>query len=454
MGTLGSARSGVQAPVVLDLVGGQASYSTFGRSPDVLAGRFLDGQDRSFQKSFTVVAEVEGREPVVETEWVVVEGFRERASTFVSATTDEIPLLILHDPPGSNSMAFLEEGVTSCSRMSKLSITDENEGNVSDVEVGFKASIEVGLFVTVGVEGGVAFAENFTSTTGTETTTLLEPAIEICMNMTERFETLGDPLADPVGTSNDVFVGVALNLIFALADVVEADSLACTLTTSETLATDLDQADPFATTYVYSESHIERTLIPDLERLIELAGGGQEVEGELEGTLEMIKLQDALANWEGHLALSNSLTEAGLESDVENRTFSGGTEFLFSETMDTAETTFLESVNIYSTRDQAEGGVITIAGYDSRILGTSHFERQTITEREDTETTSRTVGYVLADRDPGDFFSVDIGTDPIYGTPVFETISGRSSNPHEDNTQMRDGPVISAHPPRPVRHRS
>ena len=44
----------------------------------------------------------------------------------------------------------------------------------------------------------------------------------------------------------------------------------------------------------------------------------------------------------------------------------------------------------------------------------------------------------FADADTGDYFSVDVGTDPIFGTPVFDVRSGRSSNPWEAGTQPRD----------------
>ncbi|MEM6647999.1 MAG: T9SS type A sorting domain-containing protein, partial [Bacteroidota bacterium] len=59
----------------------------------------------------------------------------------------------------------------------------------------------------------------------------------------------------------------------------------------------------------------------------------------------------------------------------------------------------------------------------------------------------QTIGYVLSDPDVGDYFSVDVGTDPVYGTPVFQTVSGRSSVPHEEGTQQRDNPEIEINPP-------
>ena len=54
-------------------------------------------------------------------------------------------------------------------------------------------------------------------------------------------------------------------------------------------------------------------------------------------------------------------------------------------------------------------------------------------------TEALTTGFNLSDDDQGDFFSVDIKTDPVYNTPVFDLVSGRSSCPYEPGTQPRDG---------------
>jgi hypothetical protein len=120
------------------LSGGVVAYSTFGASPNIFSGMRIDGVDRSFQKPITFVAQVEGRPALMETRWAIVNGFRERAATFVSATTQEFPLMILHDPPGSNSSAFIEEGSTVCNRISNMKMVGGGAGLMADVQIGFK----------------------------------------------------------------------------------------------------------------------------------------------------------------------------------------------------------------------------------------------------------------------------------------------------------------------------
>jgi len=51
---------------------------------------------------------------------------------------------------------------------------------------------------------------------------------------------------------------------------------------------------------------------------------------------------------------------------------------------------------------------------------------------------SHTVSFVLGDPDPDDFFAVRIASDPVYATPVFETLGGTSTCPGETATTKRD----------------
>ena len=48
------------------------------------------------------------------------------------------------------------------------------------------------------------------------------------------------------------------------------------------------------------------------------------------------------------------------------------------------------------------------------------------------------VSFTLQDSDVGDMFDVAIFKDPVYGTPVFRTKSGRSKCPHETHTVSRE----------------
>ncbi len=53
-------------------------------------------------------------------------------------------------------------------------------------------------------------------------------------------------------------------------------------------------------------------------------------------------------------------------------------------------------------------------------------------------TEQTTTGYTLRDKDPEDRFTVDIKTDGVYGTPIFDLRAGTTSCPNEPDTQPRD----------------
>jgi len=48
------------------------------------------------------------------------------------------------------------------------------------------------------------------------------------------------------------------------------------------------------------------------------------------------------------------------------------------------------------------------------------------------------VTFTLADDEVGDTFDVEIRNDPVYGTPVFQTMTGRSKCPHEPGTTPKE----------------
>ncbi|MEM6648108.1 MAG: LamG domain-containing protein, partial [Bacteroidota bacterium] len=443
----------VEDPQTAEVTTGVVSYTTVGASPDVIANRFDGGEDRSYQKSFTVVAEVEGSTPVTETVWALVEGFRERQSTFVTFSTDEMPLWILHDPPGSNSYAYVEEGFTSCRRLKDIEFTSTDIGLVTNFEIGFKQSTGVAAGAIAITEGGFGFYNRFNALETTGKTELgTEPSREICITTKQRFQTS----AEPYSVSDHLYVGAGLNLIFAEADRLTTTGT-CTITQDVTLAADLDLENTFSTTYVYSKKHIEHTLLPELANLAELLGDGTDgtdtssesvIDFGNSGPVTQDIVESAQINWGNHLELGATNTVSGLSGNATNYSFSGGgSAFENATTVDTTATIDLDYRVDINTYTEEFGFLATKFGYDNRVGAHFNFTTESVTEEEDTEVTSQTIGYVLSDPDVGDFFSVDVGTDPVYGTPVFQTVSGRSSVPHEEGTQQRDNPEVEINPP-------
>lgn len=436
----------VDADSTLELSNGTVEYVTVGTTPNIFSGARIGGVDRSFQKPITVLAQVEGRPSITETQWALVEGSRERGATFISATTEEFPLLMVHDPPGSNSSAFIEKGATFCNRITNTRLLGGGAGVDIDLRFGFTSSLVTApLGIGIGIETGGGFAIGGRVLAGQDVTSLQsgKPNREICVATTEAYSTSDD--AGFVG--EDIHVGVALNLIFAIADVLEFEDAACKVSLSETLAADLDESDPFETTYAFGKSHIALSLIPELENLIKLAGGDPSITGDIKGTETTIRLQSSVDNWERQLVNSDNLKEEALSDPEINRSFSGGADFSFVETVDTTTVTHFESTRIFVDAEGHVGGVLNLFDFEQNLFAIFEVHSEWVNETEDSQTAAHSIGYLLSDGDTGDFFSVDVARNPRYRTYVFGTRSGRSSNPWESNTQKRDNPIILVDPP-------
>ena len=100
-------------PFELEVRDGVAVCTTYTSTPSLVVGRVDEyGNDRSFQKAFRAVVDIEGRPAVTGTRWVLVTGHvAPEGADFITGTT-KMPHYILRDPPGDGSYAYLEEGRT------------------------------------------------------------------------------------------------------------------------------------------------------------------------------------------------------------------------------------------------------------------------------------------------------------------------------------------------------
>lgn len=137
----------------------------------------------------------------------IVIGAKTLGSDFVTNGPDKV-LFVLRDPPGSNSYAYLEKGVT-------VTSTSSYEGNVTNEGVlNNEAKIGLELMTFAGVGAGkitnneikdeYSFGVSHSETIGgTDTDTKT-------MTTTTRFETSSDP--QYVGSDGDLFVGFSTNI--------------------------------------------------------------------------------------------------------------------------------------------------------------------------------------------------------------------------------------------------
>jgi hypothetical protein len=348
---------------------------------------------------------------------ILVTGHRPRTQTFVTRTP-ELPFFVVHDPPGDASYSFLAKD-------SSVSYSYSNSYQVGGAAGAF-LNLKIGAGIPIpftGIVIGASTNIDFDITSGRDNVNT--DAVASTFTASQQFSTSGS--GDYVGGAGDVFVGGSFNMIYALTDIIDFDG--CTVVPDTGLAWG---ANDLATTYIYTEDHIENTLLPQLQLLQSLSNGDT---AQLIGTY--------IAVWEQVLA-KNRRNRDTVATFVENFSFSAGAPYDNTTTLQNDTTTSYE-YSVFIDINTAIGAEIGDGGdFNETAFGVqANFNWNTTKNTESTSSQTQTFGYHLEDSNPGDFFSVDVLKDKTYGTPSFRVVAGTSSCPHEEGTQARDMPEIT-----------
>jgi len=402
-------------PITVGLDSGKVLYLCVPGKPNILTGGA-----HPFQKLLQIEAEV-GTEIASLDQWVLVIGHRPRQQTFV-ATTPELPSMILRDPPGDQSFSFLEKDSTF-----SVSTTHSVQGILTG---GVYANLQTGLVVSplffeVGayLKYDVFFNAGYDQTSGNSEIHTITAKQEIRTSD-------GDIV---VGEDGDVFIGASLNNLYALTDIIDYDPITCIIIQDSSLAW---STIGFNTTFIYTESHINNTLIPQLKELRSVALSNND-------SLLYYKYDSSIKVWQQTISYNDSLKN--IAHFERNLSFSAGVAATYSSTTTKQDDWSLNYALVIEEGAQlgiggmfmgneVEGGVTINMKYDNRTIQNTSISNTT------------TIGYSLGDDDPGDFFSIDVKQDETFGTPVFDLIAGRSSCPYENGTQPRDGTQLLVAP--------
>lgn len=421
-----------QSPVTIPIQNGNAFYEMQAGIPNIASGGA-----NPFQKLFFTHTTAGARIDQPNVSWALVTGAKQLTPTFVSRSP-EIPSLVLHDPPGDQSYAWVEKG-TSYRTFENTSY--EAAGSVGlfiDMTIGTSIKSpfsEANLGIQVEVEqnfGGGYFENEYYEST---------------ITFTERFSTSNDPLF--TGHDGDVYIGKATNQQFAIAKVLTYNDTA----TCEANVSDEPAIYPIgiATNFIYSEKHIKNVLIPQIEYLeSSLRIQGESASGSEKS--DLIAQADLLgidaSNWKGILNTANDArtTDAVF---LDNISFSAGASYEETISTDTTVggsfelTEFWDLATNLTAKAEVKAGV-----WSDNTVGVAASMRQEWTQAsgEDTNNTFE-VGYHLEDKDIGDFFSVNVSLDTDFNTPAFSLVAGTSSCPQEAGTQARDRANLNIFPP-------
>ncbi|MBK9042959.1 MAG: hypothetical protein IPN97_07105 [Saprospiraceae bacterium] len=244
----------------------------------------------------------------------VVTGIFEKLSTFVTQLP-ETPTLVLHDPPGDGSYAFIEKGQKVCE---KITLSSElNVGGGIQTILDLVPDIKVPIFFGVpNVEFESEIGPSVTALTTISKTS--NNSMEVCKTFNQRFSTSEDDLI--VGAQGgDLFVGAGLNINFGFANVIYFDSTLCQ--PIDTLSATI-QPRQYGTTFMYSEYYIKKTVIPYLDTLITLTSD----------TTEINRYETSVLQWKN--MLKNDSIRTATAKPLKNISFDAGVTYEYSETID------------------------------------------------------------------------------------------------------------------------
>jgi len=367
-----------------------------------------------YLKTLQVTAEVHD-ELATEALSAVVLGRRPRQTTFTS-TAPDMPMLILRDPPGDASYAYLASGETTCQSWSVSASSTLDLEKTLTVSLGPDIETEMGtpffatsLQVDVTADIGVSFNASLTSYSSNE--------METCLTVERTVSTGENDMVVGSDMGGDVYMGGAMNFLYGITDELRYDTANCSFFLDKGLFV---FPQGFATTFIYSEYQILNTVIPALELLGDYSSADR---------------------WRDIVNRNTSLKEEAVFS--KNLSFDGGVTYEESETTENTKAVTTEWVQSFG------GGFSTEFGVSVNGLGLSsglsmNFTSESSKSSTNSASKTRTVGYVLADDDIGDNFTVNVKKDKAYGTPVFDLVSGQSQCPHEPHTQPRQGVDLAA----------
>ncbi len=373
----------------VDFSNGYAAYELRGGTPNVLSGG-----STPFQKKIQVVAfDNELGDLAEDTQYAYVTGVLPGNMDFAT-TSPQMPMMILRAPPGDNSVSYIEKGETFSNTISFALASDLSQGAFGTAQLGNTVRTAVGVGAAKITE--VEVTNEYTAEVGYSTT------LNTDYEMTQTFTT--NERISTTATNGDVYIGGALNVLYGAATTMEINASTCEVVLDKEI---IMAPDGFATTFIYSEDHILGTIIPELEAL------GDKTEAN---------------SWKGMIMMNHALKERA--EFVENITFDAGIEYNkeFTESVSN-NFSFQKEIGLNATIAQETGVTVDDSGI---TVGTNTTMQVTMgMGGASAGELTRTVGYTLSDDDFGDNFTVNIKKDPVYGTPVFELVSGASSCPYE-----------------------
>lgn len=403
-----------------------------------------------YEKTLQLVAFTDGK-TVSKVITAIVEGERARIGTFVTKSP-EIPLFVLHDPPGDGSSVSIAKGTV----ISKTKTTSYQVGGSSGAYV----ETQVGAGTVAPFIGALGADVHFQTELSAGRDDAKGRETNTTITFEEGFSTSADETL--VGGDGDVFIGASLNMQFAVTDVLKYDAQKQEFAVTQSLGIDYTG---YNSTYAYTQKHIKDVVIPQLEALYQEStekfnaalaqnkAGNQGISADVltELNKRMLENKAGLDAWKKAIEKNEevvSKAKTALPDDRKgivdgNISFSAGVGYDNSYTVETSSVNSTE-FSVYVDNATASGAGVRSGDFNEFKAGALlNVSSNDATGEENGTTNSQTIAFHLEDNDIGDYFSVGLYKDEAYNTPIFKVVAGASSCPYEDGTQFRHLPEIS-----------
>ncbi len=317
-------------------------------------------------------------------------------------TTPQIPVMILHQPPGNTSVATWSQTKSTSTAMS-FSVAKNKSTD-------FFEEVKVGVDITTGLGVETESSVWLTAGIGVNTSATRNESNEVVLTNTTNTSYYTDP------AGGDRFVGAALNLQIANTERLKY-SPGCILKKDSSIAV---APKGYTSEYSYSELGIRNVVMPALQAVVN------------DLTVPQHQRDTALVSlnaWQQILDYN--------DANKDRARFLGNSSVIGNASSNTSvakEETNTIDVSVESSSLLAVSAGFDIGGSGISYAGSLELRISLGDSRSTTTATETTTGYTISDNNPTDQFSVDIKKDPVYGTYVFKTVGGQSSCPTEPNT--------------------
>jgi hypothetical protein len=390
---------------------GMLEYTSFAGRPNTAGGEY-----HPYQKNIQVTAYSDYGQPPTIMEWAIVTG-NSPSTNHETSTSPTIPLMILRDPPGDASYTSWTTAEEYSFATSIATVHNDEIGIYVNDMIGVDLTTSAGFGVEVEYEVDITLDFGVSQNVSVSNTDAHEQVWTLSTE--EILSTSAN--GDFVGQGGDVYVGTAINMIKGITLVLDVTDGVLSLH-NEIVHAPIE----FLTDYYYSESEILDDVIPSLEAQNDTV---------------------SIALWENILAMNQMTKDSATFMDTIS--FDSGVIRDQTRTNVTTETiTFEYESEISEEFALAAGLTINGVGIEEGLTISTALTVGMSTS--DETSFSNTMSYHLEDDDYGDNFSLNIKWDNLFGTPVFDLISGDSSRPWEEGTNKRNNPTLQIIPQGPA----